>query len=31
METLNNLPPIEDYGEDGFFPGLDKAAAHREA
>ncbi len=31
METLNNLPPLENYGEDGLFPVFDKAAAHREA
>lgn len=31
METLNNLPPLEDYGEDGFFPVFDKAAANRKA
>ncbi|AEX42898.1 aldo/keto reductase [Corynebacterium diphtheriae] len=31
METLNNLPPLENYGEDGFFPVFDKAAANRKA
>ncbi|CAB0873181.1 aldo/keto reductase [Corynebacterium diphtheriae] len=31
METLNNLAPLENYGEDGPFPVFDKASANREA